>query len=343
MHRCNKHCYDYGMFAYMRKFIQRAYFEIKKFSLMYKELEVSAHAAAASFYLFLSIIPLIALVLTIIPYTPIKQEQLNQFLSLILPTSLESFIEATTLQMYGEGPIFLIISAVSLIWSAGKGMQSITRGLNAVYGVKNEKRNFILLRLEACIYTVLLVVILIVFVMVTFLARYVLTRIMNVFHVDLDFYISVLNNRYLFEWLFLAAFFSLLYGLVPYRKVLPHRMWTGAVFAGITCTLFSMAFSYYLEHFHGFSMYGSMATIILTMVWIFIFMTLFFAGALINVFAEQLREEHQNKKREGQNIFVSEVLVSDIDEYQRNDGKRKGRSLKKTTKRSVKKASNETE
>ena len=206
VHRRNKHCYDYGMFAYMRKFIQRAYFEIKKFSLMYKELEVSAHAAAASFYLFLSIIPLIALVLTIIPYTPIKQEQLNQFLSLILPASLESFIEATTLQMYGEGPIFLIISAVSLIWSAGKGMQSITRGLNAVYGVKNEKRNFILLRLEACVYTVLLVVILIIFVMVTFLARYVLTQIMNVFHVDLDFYISVLNNRYLFEWLFLAAF-----------------------------------------------------------------------------------------------------------------------------------------
>ena len=51
--------------------------------MMYKELEVSAHAAAASFYLFLSIIPMIALVLTIVPYFPVTQEQLSKFLSIV--------------------------------------------------------------------------------------------------------------------------------------------------------------------------------------------------------------------------------------------------------------------
>ena len=319
----------------MKKFIQRAYYEIRKFSLMYKELEVSAHAAASSFYIFLSIIPLIALVLTIIPYTPIKQEQLNEFLSLILPMSLNTFIESATVQMYGEGPVFLIISAVSLLWSAGKGMQAITRGLNAVYGVKHEKRSFILLRLEACIYTILLVVILILFVTITFVAKYALTRIGNVFHIDLEFYITLLNNRYLFEWFFLAIFFALLYGLVPYRKVLPHRMWNGAVVAGVTCTLFSQVFSFYLEHFHGFSMYGSMATIILTMIWIFIFMTVFFAGALLNVYIEQFKEQLSNRKRAraGQNIYETEVLYQDIDDYRKKGKKKKKKALKKTTTR----------
>ena len=287
--------------------------------MMYKELEVSAHAAAASFYLFLSIIPLVALFLTIIPYSPITQEQLNKFLSIILPTNLESFINAVTLQMYGQGPFYLIVSAVFLVWSAGKGMQSITRGLNAVNGVKNEKRNFFLLRFEACVYTTILVIFMILSVAITFVGKYILTRIMETLGINLQIYITLLNNRYLVEWLVFAVFFSIMYGLVPYRKQPPHRMWRGGVFAGVTCTLFSLAFSFYLNNFHGFSMYGSMATIMITMVWIFCFMTLFFAGALLNVYFEQFHEIRRNKRVKGQNIFESEILVKNPEKLKDGD------------------------
>ena len=300
----------------MKNAFQKASFEVKKFSMMYKELEVSAHAAAASFYLFLSIIPLIALVLTIIPHTPLTQEQVTSFLSLILPTNLDPFIQAVTLQMFDDrGPFFLMLSAVFLVWSAGKGMQSITRGLNAVNGVKNEKRNFILLRLEACLYTILFVVFLFITVVVSFLAKFVLTRMAAVFHWNLDFYIGILNNRYLVEWIAFSFLFCIMYAWVPYHKNLPHRMWRGALFAGITCTAFSWAFSFYLDHFHGFSMYGSMATIMVTMIWIFSFMTLFFSGALLNVYLGDIHEKRKNKKTKGQTIHEQEVLVKDITKY----------------------------
>lgn len=300
----------------MKEFLKKASFELQKFSLMYKELEVSAHAAASSFYLFLSIIPLIALVLTIIPYTPLKQEQINEFLSFILPTNLNSFVEAVTLQVYEDkGPLFMVISGIFLIWSAGKGMQAITRGLNAVNGVKNEKRNFFMLRFEACIYTIILVVFLFSTVLVTFLARSILTRIMTVFHIDLTLYVHILNNRYLVEWIAFTGFFCILYGWVPYRKHLPHKMWRGALFAGITCSLFSWAFSYYLEHFHGFSIYGSMATIVITMIWTFSIMTIFFAGALLNVYFGDFNEKRKNRKRTGGVIKEEEILIRDIEMY----------------------------
>ncbi len=298
----------------MKKFLKKTSFEMQKFSMMYKELEVSAHAAAASFYLFLSIIPLIALVLTIIPYTPLKQEQIIEFFSYILPTNLDYFVQSVTLQVYEDkGPFFLLLSAIFLVWSAGKGMQAITRGLNAVNGVKNEKRNFIMLRVEACIYTVILVVFLFFTVLITFLARYFLTRIMSVFRVDLSLYVNLLNNRYLVEWIAFTGFFCILYGWVPYRKSLPHKMWRGALFAGITCSLFSWAFSFYLEHFHGFSIYGSMATIVITMIWTFSIMTIFFAGALLNVYFGEFNEKRKNKKRTGGIIVEEEILVKDIE------------------------------
>ena len=289
--------------------------EIRRYSMMYKELEVSAHAAAASFYIFLSIIPLIGLFLTIIPYSPITREQLSKFLSIILPASLDSFVDNVTLQMYGQGPFFLILSAVLLVWSAGKGMQSITRGLNAVNGVKNEKRPFLLLRFEACVYTTLLVIFLIVSVVITFVAKFLLTSIMKSFEVDLDLYLNLLESRFIVEWFAFALLFSIMYGLVPYRKRWPQKMWRGGLFAGVGCAAFSKAFSYYLEHFHGFSMYGSMATIMISMIWICFFMTIFFAGALWNVFVEQLNESRKNRKVVGQNIFESETLVADYDKY----------------------------
>ena len=310
----------------MGRFFRRINHELYKFSMMYKELEVSAHAAAASFYLFLSIIPMIALVLTIVPYFPVTQEQLSKFLSIVLPGTLDSFIDSVTLQMTAQNPFYLILSAVLLVWSAGKGMQSITRGLNAVYGVKNEKRPFLLLRFEACVYTILLVVFLMVSVLITFVAKYMLTRIMLYFKVDLNFYLTLLNNRYLVEWIAFALLFATMYGLVPYRKRWPHTMWRGALFAGVGCTLFSMGFNFYLNHFHGFSMYGSMATIMITMIWIFIFMTFFFAGALLNMFSFQLKEKQANRKVKNQNIFEKEVLIPDVE---RKDALQK---LKKKTK-----------
>lgn len=324
----------------MKKALLNAYREIRRYSLMYKELEVSAHAAAASFYIFLSIIPLIGLFLTIIPYSPITRDQLSKFLSLILPGSLDSFVDNVTLQMYGQGPFFLILSAVLLVWSAGKGMQSITRGLNAVNGVKNEKRPFLLLRFEACVYTTLLVIFLIVSVVITFVAKFLLTSIMKTFQVDLDLYLTLLESRFIIEWFAFALLFSVMYGLVPYRKRWPHKMWRGGLFAGVGCAAFSKAFSYYLEHFHGFSMYGSMATIMITMIWIFFFMTIFFAGALWNVFIEHLNENRKNRRVEGQNIFESEVLVTDIDKYHRRKYKKKMKEMKRRKKEEEIKRSN---
>ncbi|MBR3040876.1 MAG: YihY/virulence factor BrkB family protein [Lachnospiraceae bacterium] len=324
----------------MKKALLNAYREIRRYSLMYKELEVSAHAAAASFYIFLSIIPLIGLFLTIIPYSPITRDQLSKFLSLILPGSLDSFVDSVTLQMYGQGPLFLILSAVLLVWSAGKGMQSITRGLNAVNGVKNEKRPFLLLRFEACVYTTLLVIFLIVSVVITFVAKFLLTSIMKTFQVDLDLYLTLLESRFIVEWFAFALLFSVMYGLVPYRKRWPHKMWRGGLFAGVGCAAFSKAFSYYLEHFHGFSMYGSMATIMITMIWIFFFMTIFFAGALWNVFIEHLNENRKNRRVEGQNIFESEVLVTDIDKYHRQKYKKKMKEMKRRKKEEEIKRSN---
>lgn len=291
-----EHILSFRVSDYMKVFLKKGFREIKCFMDMYKEVEASTFASASSFYVFLSIIPLVALLFTIIPYTPLTQEMVINFMVKALPPTFDTFIESVVVQVYGQGLIMLIISALILLWSAGKGMQAITRGLNSVNGVRNEKRNFFLLRAEGCLYTLVFIIFLVVTFLLLVAGKWLVDRLSVHFNINLTLYQNLLDYRYLFEWILLALFFSVMYAWVPYKKSLPHKMWKGALFSGVSWTLFSWGFSFYLDNFNAFTMYGSLATIIIIMVWIYVCMTLFLFGGVINVYFIDLKSRLKKEK-----------------------------------------------
>lgn len=95
---------------------------------------VSAYAASAAFFMFLSLIPILLLVCSILPYTPVTEADLMEVLAQILPTSLVPLSVKTVADVYDKSPAVISLSAVATVWSAGKGMLAIIRGLNAIQG-----------------------------------------------------------------------------------------------------------------------------------------------------------------------------------------------------------------
>ena len=144
----------------MKETCKTAVSKIRSFTKAFKAAQVTTYASSAAFYIFLSIIPIIVLLFTIIPYTPLTQEGVLDVLLTILPSSLSDFTTGIVAEVYDKNIAILSVSAVVLLLSASKGMQAITLGLNSINGVK-ETRNFVLMRLEACLYTVILLVLLI--------------------------------------------------------------------------------------------------------------------------------------------------------------------------------------
>lgn len=280
---------------------------------MYKEVEASTFASASSFYVFLSIIPLIALLFTIIPYTPLTQEMITDFFVNALPPTFETFIHTVVVQVYGENILLLIVSALILLWSAGKGMQAITRGLNSVNGVRSEKRNFFFLRAEACLYTVIFIIFLVITFALVVFGKWLLDTLSSHIGINLSVYQNLIDFRYSFEWIILTVIFSLMYALVPSKKDYPHRMWKGALFTAVSWTLFSWGFSFYLDHFKAFTMYGSLATIIIVMIWIYVCMTLFLFGGVINVFFvdRKRRKKLERDLAENDDLAFSTVEITD--------------------------------
>ena len=275
----------------MKEGCKSVFDKIKSFTKAFKAAQVTTYASSAAFYIFLSIIPIIVLLFTIIPYTPLTQEGVLKVLLDILPDSLDTFTTGIVAEVYDKNIAILSVSAIILLWSASKGMQAITLGLNSINGVK-ETRNFVLLRLEACLYTVILLLLMLISLSIFVFGNFILDYVTMWIHVD-EIYHVMVEWRFLIEWIFYAIPIAVLYAWVPNNRTKPHTQWRGAAFTGVTWTLFSYAFSLYLEVFPAFSIYGSFTTVVIAMFWLFVAMNLLFLGALINVFYQKGEESSE--------------------------------------------------
>lgn len=276
----------------MKESCKAAFGKFRSFTRTFKTAQVTTYASSAAFYIFLSIIPIIVLLFTIVPYTPLTEDGVLNVLLEILPDSLDTFTTGIVAEVYDKNIAILSVSAIVLLWSASKGMQAITLGLNSINGVK-ETRNFVLLRLEACLYTVILLVLMILSLGLFVFGSFIMDHLVLWMHID-EIYQRLVDWRFLVEWIFYAIPIMFLYAWVPNHRTKPHKQWRGAAFTGVTWTLFSYAFSLYLDLFPAFTIYGSLTTVIITLFWIFVAMNLLFMGALINVF---FKDDEENAEK----------------------------------------------
>ena len=64
------------------------------------EDNINAHAAASAFYMFLSLVPFVALLTAIIPYTGLSQETLFDAIERYIPAALQAIIESVVDDIY---------------------------------------------------------------------------------------------------------------------------------------------------------------------------------------------------------------------------------------------------
>lgn len=252
-------------------------------TIMYRQTNARLFASSVAFFVFLAIFPSVLLVFSLVPVTPLSMNGVLDFLEKVLPEALDSLTVNIIGQLYGNSPTIISITSLLLLWSAAKGFQGIKSGLNAVNGCA-ELSNFIMLRLRAIIYAVIFAVLLIVMVAVTVFINYFYDMIQAYFGFEMVWLKNLFDFRFLFQWIIYAFFLTFVYAWVPDKKTRPRKQWKGALFTGTTWTLFNFAFNFYLQHFSSFNIYGSMATVIIVLFWVYTLSFLFMYGGIINVY-----------------------------------------------------------
>jgi membrane protein len=250
---------------------------------------ISSFAASTAFFLFISLIPILYLVCSILPYVNITQETLRQSIDAVLPGVIGVFLNSIIADVYGRSAGGISLAVLVMLWSAGKGMMALMRGLNAVNEVE-EKKGYIYVRVIAAVYTILLIVAVVISMVFSGFGKYILKMFID-YIPGADILYAVLGRfRFLYGWIVLTLLFMLIYSYVPGKNQKFLLQMPGALFTAVIWNGFSFVFSAYLEYFGDFGIYGSLATVVIVLLWLYWMSYIVMAGAHINKYFRPANE-----------------------------------------------------
>ncbi len=259
---------------------------IKKFINKLDKDNIGAFSAQSAFFLILSIFPMFMLILSIIKYTPLTMEHLIEFINDLLPSALANSFNDVINETYTKSNIALIsFAAVTTLWTASKGVASITFGFENVYGDEKDKRSYFVVRLLSTLYTIIFI-----FAFVLSLTLLVFgNALINSFSKRSSIFYAIssalIEHRDLFVPIVLILIFCGIYNISSPKKTKLFMQLPGALFSTFGWISFSYLFSFYVDNFDSYSyLYGSITTIILLMVWFYICIYILFLGVEINIF-----------------------------------------------------------
>ncbi len=263
---------------------------------------IGAFAASTAFFLFLSLIPALMLLCAIIPYTPLTEANLMSIARRVAPEAVEALVIGIISDVYNKSIGIVSLTAIGTLWSAGKGVLALMEGLNAINDVE-EERNYMLLRLVASLYLILMLVAVLVSLLVMVFGKALIGMIEGMIPQSAYLFDTLMHFRTLFVWAMLTVVIALMYAYVPGVRTGFKLQLPGAVFAAVGWSVVTWAFSIYVEEFNGFSAYGSLTTIIILMLWLYAIAYIILAGAFINryfkpAFQFFVGKKHIDKKKE---------------------------------------------
>lgn len=270
--------------------MQKAVTIIKEFLTKCQKDKVNAYAAQISFFIMMSIIPFLMVFSSLLQYTSITEKILLDVIERVMPQYVSPLLTSIIEEIYGNSIGLISIAAVFAIWASAKGIQYMADGLNCVHDVK-ETRNWLVLRAWAVVYTAAFIVALVFTLVVLVFGNRL--RHLAVEHLPfLDSLVNVLGMFRGFLMLFLLIlFFDVMFVVLPNGKLSFKSQLPGAVACAVAWYVFSFGLSVYVDYFNGFSMYGSLTTVVLIMLWLYFCMYILMCCAELNVFLRSYRKK----------------------------------------------------
>ena len=261
--------------------MKKIYLIFRDFARQLTRDNINAFASSTAFFFFLSLMPTLIILCSFLPFTPLTEGDLITAVTSVAPEFLEPIVVSLIKQMYDQSVGTLPIAVLVMIWSCGKGMLALMRGLNVVNGV-SEDRNYLFLRLEASFYMVITVISLLVSLGLSVFGEVVMHTVIRMFPHIGELFSFLMHFRFVFVWVLLTIIFTVTYTYVPNKKLKMRYQIPGAAFASIGWNVFSFCFSVYVENFNGMSVYGSLSTIIIMMFWMYCSIYILLIGANLN-------------------------------------------------------------
>jgi membrane protein len=251
------------------------------FSEDFSKQNISAYAASIAFFVFLSIVPMLMMICTIIPFTPLTEADLVLLVTDVTPDMIDPLAESLIGEVYEKSAGIMSIAIVATIWSAGKGVMALMRGLNAINRVE-KKHNYILIRLKASFYTILMLIVVVLSLFIMVFGNQLVALILHRLPKLQDVVSFAMNFRFLVVWVVLTLLFAVIYAYVPDERLRFREQIPGATFSAVSWSIFSWGFSMYLNYNDSYGINGSLSIVIIALLWMYFCMYIIMIGAYLN-------------------------------------------------------------
>ena len=267
---------------------------IRGFMKRLNEDHVGAYASQSAYFILLSFIPFVLLLVTLVTYTPLTRDDVYSVLVNMMPTEFQNYVGGIVNEVFYQSSAFMPITIITTLWSAGKGIAALTNGLNSIYHVK-ETRNYIVNRLRGMAYTLIFVVAFLTSLVLLVFGTRIQNKLTEHFPVVARVTSSIMGMRTLITTGVLAILFLVLYKCIPNRKASWKSQCPGALISSLAWSIFSLAFSLYLDvAMKTTNVYGSLTMIVFIMIWLYFCMWIVLIGAEINAYFEDKLRRLQN-------------------------------------------------
>lgn len=254
--------------------------------------DVGRDSAALTYYLLFAIFPLLIFVSTLLGILDLDIESTVAELARLVPPQMTDIIRnyLVYVSCYSSRQLFWF-SLIFSVWFPMRATSSLMHSLRKAFG-RRQPENFWHGQIRTLIFTAMLIVAIPASLVLSVVGRRALEFISKLVTIPMQFIRVWGYMRFVLLGLIMFALLVPLYMLAqgqrrPLREVVP-----GVVASLIAWMILSLAFSYYVERFaHYTELYGSIATIVVTMLWLYMSGTVLIMGAEFSALIQERKRK----------------------------------------------------
>lgn len=255
---------------------------LRELWLPFSKIRITTHAAAACYYILLSLLPGVALGLTALSASPAASRELVLVIKNILPDAFQPMAEYFLNMIRPQNQTALLsLWALLTLWSASKGIMAMTDGMSAVFDCPRTK-GFLRRRLHAMTALLLLAVVLIATLVINVFGKRLFSYSYRAFPQLAGTLVMLYKLRLLYSVFVLSFLLSLLYWFLPGHPLPFRSCLQSGLFSAAAWIAASFGFSIYVNHFQSYQrLYGGLGLLLLASLWLQICIRMLFYGALL--------------------------------------------------------------
>ncbi|MCC7302127.1 MAG: YihY/virulence factor BrkB family protein [Bacteroidia bacterium] len=250
-------------------------------------------AAALAYNFFLALFPSVIFLFTLIPYVPIEdfQPRLMETIRMVMPENAYAATEETIQEILTrQNGGLLSLGFLMALYFSTNGFNSMINAFNNTFH-ELEKRNVFMQRLVSLALVLIFVLILVLGVGTLVTGEWMLAHVVSEGSTGGRFLVNI--SRWLVLFLLFWVMISSAYFMAPARR---NRGWKffspGSLIATLLSIVTSLGFAYFVNHFGSYNkIYGSLGTLIVVMMWIYLNSLVLLLGFEINASIHSARRK----------------------------------------------------